>query len=1765
VLKKVIIGILVFIILAAAGCGIYIYTLDWNKHKTVVAQRFSQITGLKAVIDGSLEVQLFPSPKISAKKIQFFKNSGGREPLVEVTTITADVDLMPLLDNKFIVKSMNLSQANVFVNVDEKGISNWSGATKNSTKSNNAEVSFNNITLSNSTISYNNKQNGNAFSIPNISADISAPSLQGPYKISGKFIHNNSELRFNGDIVNDKKLNAKMNISNAASASKLILDGSLGEIASGNFTFDTRSLLDASNIVFGAASVPDYYDEPLFVSFKYNYDKGILRLDNFTTKFGKNTAGSGSVIIKKDQTGKEITADFDMAQFDLSVLENLSKDLIRTHTSAETRFSGYKGVLNLKAGRCIYRKAEAQNLNLGLSFANNTLDITRFGIIMPGDSVIRTVGRVNLATFEYIFNQSFDSKDLRVFASVFGIDPAKLAPQENRKSIFKKAKADIKINGDLNMLKASVSAGEVDATSFKGNIGFVNKDKQTYVLADIEASKILFDKYLTPVPENMKNAGFKDKFVYQMSLLPWNKALNVDAEVNINEAVYNDIALKKTEIHFNTTQDKFELKKLNIASIAGAGINLTFNADKIYTDPFFDELNYSIKTNNFPQFATQMGINTGDKPLFKRKVFAAQGVLSGSFDKFNLSSVQKFGDAEFSYTGTVSKDKATTYVDGDLEMKTSNFSQFIKALNLDYTPDMPVTTFTLTGKVKGQSNLFGIEGLTSYLGANGITGSIKYDATLLTPALTAMLDFDKFDADRLFNLNKKGFFEKKTATVPGLAKPSNIENPIDYSALKKIDFDIKANTKSLILGNQTYSDVQTVVKLNNGVLDVSSFKGKKDNGSVDLHFILNSGSMPKIDGYFNVKEIKTSELGGTLYALESGWLDAEGTFSSFAGSVKDFLDNLNAKGKFTLNNTAMRGWDLDIIKFELEQRKSLAGFEDNVLNSLKTRKSSFSKIRGTYAVSKGIVVADSIAWESPVVQMKTKLNLNLSDWQFKADFDTIYQNASFSDVLRFSLSGGLDSPVTTVDLSDSIKRIGELENTAKYARERADKEKNKRLRAKTEIIKQDTASTLQYVSRMALDVVRYKPVSSASNVNAVYNENLKAIAASETNIRKLQNMLNNYPDENTLEKIEKELGAERARIKFIPKTLEENFVVDSKYIFDDTFNKIAWLFNLAENNSAYHKSLTDAFLAQIAQQQGGEAEVSEETIDELSKEISKIEKINGNIVNLHSKIRDNYLSIIDTVKVSEMKENNEIADQALTTMLTYAKQLTEDIVNNIEHFRTVLGITTKDYDTYLMYPPETTAEVAQRIAAQKSADVSEEELKLEMDDDVLAETEEKHPDVSSEKEDAKQKQKASPLEENKKKINNNSKEQKNEVPVLSKPQQEKENPEKDKETATTLIVSAPKTKTENFIKKEDNAKTVETALLSLSGGLSELLEKNSALAKQQDLPVKIKKDNQKASAIKAVKTDTTTAETQFAANEMLNAVTKDDSSTVKDFVAPKANDDAKPETIKVTDVVENKPKAIKQEEPGVFQKLIELPQTAANALINKTKSSFANITEKFRQSSAPKEIKVAQNTLNAAEPAIKPFSGLANDSNDATTITSSFKTNPLIAMKTDNIKAETEEKAYLLSEVKKEGFTKKQATTNDAVIAIKDETPAISSAAEPQKETTELAFQQKQELLKLITLPGFEEKEPYNISKEALVSIDKSKDRASSQNQYVFEKETSFAEFSGTIGKNMLKNKAVLPDETKAPQYIFKTDSKQKIQFSGESHKAIFLAVKDKF
>ena len=752
---------------------------------------------------------------------------------------------------------MSLNGATVHLNISENGDFNWKGVSKKGRiTTGNLEVSFNDIRLVNSTISYNNKLTEDTFELPGISGTIKAQSIEGPYRINGRFRHNEHDILFSGDVVNGDNVGVRLNVSNEATGSEIKIDGSLGKTSKGNITFNSKNLYNTMNVAFGNNAISDTYNKSLFLSFQYNHSDQTTQLDNFTVKYGSNTAGSGVSTIKKGDK-INIDADFDMLQFDLGLLEDIARSIIASQKQVNENKNKikYSANISVKSNHAVYRNADAQKLNFGISFNNDNIIVNRFAVTMPGETVVKSVGKINLLPkFDYIFNQTIDAQDIKSFASLMGIDLTKHTSLDNRKNIFKRAQADFNISGDLNAVKISVAKAIVDSTTLSGNIGLIFKKDKNIMLIQADASKILFDNYLQLKTADRNGLSVKKNFVHQINLAPWKGNFETDATIHIANAVYNGVPIEGLDISFIANNDKLEVTKFSAASIAQAQLNLKANIDKVYTDPYFNELTYDIQTNNFPMFASAIGIDTGSKPLFKRKLFASQGALSGSFSEFSLSSVPKFGDVEFTYSGVVNNyDNKKTAINGSVELKSNNFKSFVKDLGFNYTPDIPVTAFALSGNFLGQSDLFEANKINAYLGANHIQGTIKLDNTNSKPKLLANLNFDTFDVNRMFNISRTEPKNIDTVLTSFIEKPIFSDKKIDFSPLGKIDFDIKTNINQLIWNNTYYSNFEGKAILNDKILNVSNLSAQRGNSFYNFDFIINSWNISWENEWYDIR------------------------------------------------------------------------------------------------------------------------------------------------------------------------------------------------------------------------------------------------------------------------------------------------------------------------------------------------------------------------------------------------------------------------------------------------------------------------------------------------------------------------------------------------------------------------------------------------------------------------------------------------------------------------------------------------------------------------------------------------------------------------------------------------------------------------------------------------------------------------------------------------------------------------------------------------
>lgn len=1779
-LKKVIIGILCFVILAVTGLGVYIYTLDWNKHKNLVAQRFSQITGLKASIDGNLNVKVFPKPSFSAGMVKFTKN-GSRDPLFEINDIKADVELMPLLDNKFIITSMTLTGATTHLIISEKGEFNWKGVKgSNKNKSGNIEVSFNDVRLTNSYISYQNKQTKDEFEIPNISANISATSLKGPYRTSGKFIHNKSEISFSGDIINDNDVTLKMSINNASTGSKLSIDGTFGPKAKGNVTFDSKGLYDIVSVIFGENKFPNIYDEPLYFSFQYDHNKETTKFDNFTAKYGKQTAGSGVVNISKNDKWN-IEADFDMLQFDLGLIENIAKNIVNASKSEENKFEGlkkYNANLNIKANHATYRGADVQKLILGLGLNDNAINVNRLGAVLPGDTSVKLTGKADLSSkLNYIFNSSVESKDLRVFASLFGVDLAKNAPKNNKNSIFKNANIDLELSGDLESIKLSVPQAVIDATNLSGNIGFVLNEEKNFVLVQVNASKLSFDKYLNLSLD--KKSSLKDKIVHQINLAPWKGNFETEANVSISNAIYSDVAIEKLDVSFTSNDNKLLIKEFLAQGLVGADIRLIADIDNVYTDPQFNELSYTIKTNNFPMLTSSVGLNLGNKSLFKRKLFSTQGVLSGNISKFSLSSIQKFGDVEFSYTGDISLAKGEKEVyKGDIELKADNFTNFVHDIGFDYTPDIPATSFTISGAIKGNGSLFDVSNFNAYLGANNIAGDVILDITNPKTNLVANVKFDKLDINRMFNIKKKAI--KLDNTTHTFIPESLISSDkFDLKFMKEMDFNIKSNISQLIWNNKNYSNSVINADLKDNILKVNKFITNRDENNINLTFEINNNSIPKISGKFDIVKFELPMLGGSIYAIDGGKLDADGSFNSLMTSKKDFIDNLNSKGRFKLFDTTLKGWDLDIIKFELEQRKSVKGFEDTVLKNLKSGKSQFSEIKGWYEINKGVAVINEATWVSPVVNMNMKLDLNLSSWKFNSEFNAFYNNASFSDILKFTFYGDLDNPTISTNLSESIERLSKLENVIAKENENKEKEKNEQTNEKRINLLNDIDDALLNIKRMSFDVTRFKPVTNNDDVLKVYNSNIKELEEAEKNLKNLQLALEKANTERELMDLEAQIAKESSRTTFVPKALEENYIVDSKYIFDDIFNKLTWLYNLAQNNTSYYNSLTDVYMSQIDFMNTTDTPVSNEMLIKAKTSMESVDKNMKKIDSLYNKMRENYLTIIDSASVADMKNNNKTTTQTLRGMLTYVKELSKQTIDSIDIFRGILGINARDYDLYMVYPPETIEDIDVNKPTVKNG-----EKASKTEDKVINSSvdEEKTSDVNEGVQDKKKD---------------------NLIVSFDKPNVGLSNlfNKLNKQKASNSLLSLEFAGLSNAIKnKQDDKSLVEIAQNSLPVK-DNVKEEKQVIDTRENIP-EADKDTNEATDINK-ETDLVIVEAKIdekSNNENItDDVNKVDINESKpainetviiaentDIVAPKItiSEDTtqnKNKSFFTTDIVnktknvianfmskitKKKTEVAKLEDIVTDKKESKTNEIAQNDILEKKLEENINNLRDVVKENIAKDIVIADNNIITDE--LKEEINIKNEEIASSTTKHQPKVNPVVALNIGKNDVATNAEIEIASKLKKKtGFVVKN--TNKLEETPKVENEVLEENNEPKEEvvvaevlpvTPKLS---KNEFLTMFSNIN-ELSHPIKSSKSNsnLTDIQQNENNEEAKNKYVFADNGVKTDFSGQIGKSILSNKNKTTSLEPQNKYLFKPSFVNINKTSGIVGKKFALSVK---
>jgi len=210
VFLAVFLSVLVLVLAAALiGPGF----VDWNRYKPQILDVVEEQTGYEMRIDGDLSLAVLPLPHLTMRDAGVKAPVQGRaDELAAVKSLELYVEPMPLLQGRVVVRSLTLVEPQIVLETSAQGRPNWmtpeiealtagdaeqaSAAEPAQAELDNAggssfDVAFQSVRIENGRFAYYDGAKRSQQILEDVTLDISADSLSGPYAAEGS-------LRYNG-------------------------------------------------------------------------------------------------------------------------------------------------------------------------------------------------------------------------------------------------------------------------------------------------------------------------------------------------------------------------------------------------------------------------------------------------------------------------------------------------------------------------------------------------------------------------------------------------------------------------------------------------------------------------------------------------------------------------------------------------------------------------------------------------------------------------------------------------------------------------------------------------------------------------------------------------------------------------------------------------------------------------------------------------------------------------------------------------------------------------------------------------------------------------------------------------------------------------------------------------------------------------------------------------------------------------------------------------------------------------------------------------------------------------------------------------------------------------------------------------------------------------------------------------------------------------------------------------------------------------------
>ena len=682
------IGLIVIAVVAVlVGPGF----VDWNAYKPEITAAVEEKTGRKLSIDGAIELQILPSPRLSVARVRLANPEGASDPdMVSLDSLRVHVALGPLMSGEIKISSVTLIRPVIALERRADGSANWEfpGLTGGSSVAagpasetatdtgTDVDIRLDSAEIIDASVIFRDAVSGRTHRIEDLDASIAATSLSGPFSARGGMDLQGLKTRFDvslGRIDTGRPASLKLALALPIIAGDVSFEGTIdadaGPFLKGKVTAKAGDLNAAASAVgeaLGIASkLPPVLAKPFSFAAAISGDPTRFEVSDLVIDLAD--ARAQGVIVGDLSAKPSIDANLTLGRVDLDKFgvfaaastQTSSNPSVPEAASVTREDGGFKlpEALRVKlavtadavdhAGRTVRQIRLESLLDQGAVVVDvltaqlpGGTNATVTGTLYADAGVPRFIGRADVV-----------SDNLRTALEWLKVPLKGLAADRLRKGVFG---ADI--DASPKQVELSNWSVDIDNTRISGGLSLVPRERPAFGLS-LAVDKVNLDAYLpkgatseekTAATTQSGAQGTTDLGAEVTALLA---SFDANLLIKVGEARYRNNVVRGAALDATVQAGEIVIRDLSITDVAGAGLKVKGKLAGTVAAPSTD-IDVSVSAKSAASLARLAGLEVGET-VQKLGGFSLKSKILGSPASLTLDAVLDVVDGRLEAKGVV--------------------------------------------------------------------------------------------------------------------------------------------------------------------------------------------------------------------------------------------------------------------------------------------------------------------------------------------------------------------------------------------------------------------------------------------------------------------------------------------------------------------------------------------------------------------------------------------------------------------------------------------------------------------------------------------------------------------------------------------------------------------------------------------------------------------------------------------------------------------------------------------------------------------------------------------------------------------------------------------------------------------------------------------------------------------------------------------------------------------------------------------------------